>query len=235
MSTSNDLHEPAELAEHFRELTGEFGQADVATALQTICDLAVTVMQADHASVSAVVRGTFQTLACTDEKARGMDVLQERLKEGPCLDAMEDVNTHVSGELADDQRWPRFGRAAADELGAHSVLCHVLRMEDGSVGALNLSASRAHAFTPAHEQLAVIFGAQAAAALRAAGEHDRAEHLERALRTNRRIGMAVGIIMRDRGLDEEAAFRALTKASQDSNTKVAQLAEQVVRTGTLEA
>ncbi len=63
----------------------------------------------------------------------------------------------------------------------------------------------------------------------------RAENLERALHTNRRIGMALGILMSRRQLTEEQAFACLREASQRCHTKLRDVAEQVVYTGDLPA
>ena len=60
---------------------------------------------------------------------------------------------------------------------------------------------------------------------------ERAAQLEVALRSSRRIGAAIGIVMADRKVSEEHAFAILVKASQDANRKVRVIADEVVRTG----
>jgi len=62
---------------------------------------------------------------------------------------------------------------------------------------------------------------------------DRAENLEIALQSSRRIGIAMGILMAHRGLREADAFHCLVQASQQQNRKLAQVAEDVVYTGHL--
>lgn len=57
--------------------------------------------------------------------------------------------------------------------------------------------------------------------------------LRTALDSNRRIGMAIGILMWSQKITEDEAFRQLRQASNDRNTKLHELAEQVIRTGTL--
>jgi AmiR/NasT family two-component response regulator len=57
---------------------------------------------------------------------------------------------------------------------------------------------------------------------------DEVEQLKAALVSNRRISMAIGILMRDRQLDEHQAFGCLRRASQDSNRKLRDLAEEVI-------
>jgi hypothetical protein len=59
----------------------------------------------------------------------------------------------------------------------------------------------------------------------------KAAHLEFALVSNRRIGMAVGILMCRLQVTEDQAFAVLCKHSQDHNVKVRDLAEEVIYTG----
>jgi ANTAR domain-containing protein len=68
---------------------------------------------------------------------------------------------------------------------------------------------------------------------RAEAAEDRADNLERALLTNRRIGMAIGILLERLRVTEEQAFDVLRRESMRQNVRLAQVAEQVVYTGTL--
>ncbi len=52
--------------------------------------------------------------------------------------------------------------------------------------------------------------------------------LRSALISNRRISMAVGILMRDPDLDEHDAFDVLRRASQTQNRKLREIAEDVI-------
>ena len=58
-------------------------------------------------------------------------------------------------------------------------------------------------------------------------------HLETALATNRRIGIAIGIVMVRHQLTDEEAFELLREQSQVRNQKLRELAEQVIYTGKL--
>lgn len=60
---------------------------------------------------------------------------------------------------------------------------------------------------------------------------DRADQLDVALRSSRKIGAAIGIIMADRLVSEEQAFAILVKASQNTNLKLRHVADEVARTG----
>lgn len=56
-------------------------------------------------------------------------------------------------------------------------------------------------------------------------------HLEFALNTNRRVGAAMGILMIQHRIAEDAAFLLLRNASQRSHRKLRDVADDVVRTG----
>jgi len=62
----------------------------------------------------------------------------------------------------------------------------------------------------------------------------QADHLEFALRSNRRIGIAIGLVMAEFDVTDEAAFEILRQRSMRTNGKLVQLAEQVVGAGRLE-
>jgi AmiR/NasT family two-component response regulator len=57
------------------------------------------------------------------------------------------------------------------------------------------------------------------------------DNLEFALQTNRRIGMAIGIVMGQLAVTEEEAFTRLRIASQATNRKLRDVAEDVIYTG----
>lgn len=223
---SRDHRELAAVVTDVADTLGE--QEGVDGVLGTICELAVKVLGGDHASITTVVKGAFATVASTSPVAEQADLLQYAHGEGPCLDALREHDTYRTDELEREALWPRFGPAVAHELDIHSMLSSTLSMEDGSSGALNVFAARPSAFPEGHEDLVAIFGAQASVALRAAGEHERAENLSAGLLTSRRIGMAMGILMCAEGLDEQGAFARLARVSQDTNTKLVDIAAEVV-------
>ena len=58
--------------------------------------------------------------------------------------------------------------------------------------------------------------------------------LRQALQTNRTIGTAVGIVMGRYGIDDpERAFKALVRTSQQNNRKLRDIADELIRTGSL--
>jgi AmiR/NasT family two-component response regulator len=62
---------------------------------------------------------------------------------------------------------------------------------------------------------------------------EKIRNLELALQTNRRIGMAIGIVMARLRVQEEEAFDVLRRASQQDHRKLREVAEEIVYTGKL--
>jgi hypothetical protein len=62
----------------------------------------------------------------------------------------------------------------------------------------------------------------------------RAANLDKALASNRWIGMAIGILMARHGLTEDQAFAALRRQSSRGNVRLLTLAERVLYAGELE-
>lgn len=67
-----------------------------------------------------------------------------------------------------------------------------------------------------------------------AAADEAATNLRAALETNRRIGMAIGILMALRKVPEDEAFELLRQASSTRNVKLRLVADDVVRTGGLD-
>jgi GAF domain-containing protein len=101
------------------------------------------------------------------------------------------------------------------------------------MGALALYSYQPGHFTETEIDIAGIFADHAAIALAAAGAADQAESMRNALESNRRIGMAIGILMGSHRVTDEQAFAMLRIASQHGHTKLRDVAEDVILTGEL--
>ena len=72
-------------------------------------------------------------------------------------------------------------------------------------------------------------GALAACALGLVAElSNEVRQLNEALDSNRRIGMAMGLVMGQRQVDETLAFDALRRISQNTNRKLRDVADDVI-------
>jgi GAF domain-containing protein len=221
---------PGELVSRFaHRLQGE--HADVDALLQAIAAAAVlTVPGAEAGSISYVDgRRRLQSRAATGDLPRDVDAVQDRLQEGPCLDAARGRPVVRVEDTHDERRWPRFAVEAA-ALGVRSSLSLRLEVEDDRLGALNLFARTPGAFTEESVDLGMAIAAHAATALTGA----RTEaHLRTAMASRDLIGQAKGILMERYKLTAAQAFTVLTRASQDANRKVVDIALELTDTGAM--
>lgn len=170
--------------------------------------------------------GKFDSVAGTDDLPHRLDELQMTFNEGPCVEAALDELIVRTDDFRSESRWPKYS-AAAVEIGVLSGLSFKLYTADRTAGALNLFAFEPNAFDAEDETTGVVLAAHAAAAI-LASRHG--EQLESALTTRDRIGQAKGIIMERFGVDDVQAFEMLRRLSQDSNTRLIDIAQRVIDT-----
>ena len=157
-------------------------------------------------------------------------MLQHERDEGPCLDALRQDHTVLSNDLSQDDRWPRWGPQVVERLGLRSSVSYRLFSTEGNLGALNLYAKKASAFSAEDIHDGLALAAHVGVALAAAQE---VEQLEKALGGRTVIGQATGILMERFDLDPDRAFSVLSRMSQQKNVKLRELAEQIVTSRTV--
>ncbi len=210
-----------------RRLQEEHG--DVEATLQAITATAVkAVPHAEECSISYVVRRSkVEPRASTSDLPREVDALQERIEQGPCLDAVWEQEVVRVDDVGADDRWPVFARQAS-ELGVGSMMCFQLFVEDDQLGGLNLYAGRPGAFDDESQDIGQMFAAHAAVAV-AGAEHE--ENLRTAVSNRDVIGQAKGILMERHKLTADQAFGVLARVSQQLNRKLAHVARELTDTG----
>ncbi|MGW0177946.1 GAF and ANTAR domain-containing protein [Nocardia sp. NPDC003345] len=223
---------PADLAAQLGDLARYLESLDDGEAtLQGIVDTAVqTVPGALYAGLSVVARRQAMTTPIASaELVHAVDRAQIELEQGPCLDALYKRHTVALPDTGTENRWPLFaGRAAA--LGVGSMLSFQLYVVGDDLGALNLYAARPHSFGADSERIGLLFAAHAAVAMAAA---QQVSQLKRAIDTRDLIGQAKGILMERHKLTADQAFALLVRASQHTNTKLADIAEYLCHSGEL--
>ncbi len=113
-----------------------------------------------------------------------------------------------------------------------SQLLH-LQDQDEVVAGLNIYSDASRAFDRAAVGVALILTTHGAMVLSEQLASQEARHLGKALRSNREIGVASGILRNQRRFTRQEAFDVLRVASQNSNRKLADIAVEVADTGTL--
>jgi hypothetical protein len=238
MSTQAEpaLGELLDLAEAMRDLAARATTAEGLPALWDLVHLTVErVLPARWASLTVLREGKFRTEATSDDGATKADILQYDMGFGPCVDAVLADSVYVSGDVATDERWLEWGARVHRELGVRSVLSQRLRLggDLGIIASLNIYSDAADAFDERARAMGLVLATHGGLLVNAMLATDRARNLQRALETNREIGMAIGVLMNQHRLSRAQAFDVLRAASQDSNRKLADIAIEVVDTGTL--
>ena len=191
----------------------------------------------DAVSVTHLDDAGPRTLALTEDSLAGLDDDQYTAGRGPCLQAARTRQPvrAVVGEHG--ERWPEF-TAAAQRAGIRAYLSVPLIVDtpgDDSgelVGSFNVYSRTAAAFDPFDEKLMALLTTAASAAISNARRWQRArtqvEQLTRALTSRADIDQAKGVMMAMHRISADEAFARLTEISQRTNTKVHDVARDLM-------
>lgn len=205
----------------------------VRDTLHSILALALRAVPACHAASVTVLddKGHPSTFVATDEHTYELDRRQYALQDGPCLDAArrQQVNKWSLSEA--EQKWPEF-TDLAKELGLRSYLAAGLGLEGRRLGALNLSSHDTDGFDRMDQALVALLTTPAAAAIVIASRYSQARELaaqlEQALQSRAVIDQAIGIMMAESRCGASRAFELLSRASNNRNMKLRDLAAEIV-------
>jgi GAF domain-containing protein len=229
MNDMNELHQAlARVVVADREL------GDVLTEITGIARRAMPSIEA--ASVT-LIRGEKPFTAAFDgQMALDADELQYERGYGPCVDAGRAGQILLIDDMRSDQRWPDYAQHAA----AHGVLSSLsvpLPFQGATIGALNTYAGRPQFLddndVEIAEEVAAWVGVAVGNAEAAARTMEDPSHLRTTMMSRAVIEQAKGILMERHKIKEDEAYTILTHASQRTNTKLRDVASELVRTGAL--
>ena len=193
------------------------------------CDWAIVAVTSRITSIPArISASTDPALAPTIAQIAGA------VGRSPGIDAFESGTTVVTNDLTSEPRYPDYALQMVRRTRVRAVLSVGLRLNDARVGVMSCYAAAAGAFDEGAVMRARVLAEHAAIAIGAARSDDRAEHLEVALQRSRTIGAAMGVLIERYRLRPDTAFAVLGRLSQAGNRKVADLAAELVETGTVE-
>jgi transcriptional regulator with GAF, ATPase, and Fis domain len=218
-------------ADAFARLAHELhNQTNVEDALERIVESAVAVVSCDYAGVRMTRKGNqIDATTASHPVAQKADKLQVECHEGPGIAAVADPSTTLVTNTATDTRWPRWAAVTLD-LNIGIVLAVRLWTPQSTLGALNLYACSPHWFDSDALAAAEVLGRHASIALSTAKQE---ESLRQAIDARTLIGQAQGILMERFDLDDQGAFEVLRRYSQNTNTKLNEVARILVRSRTL--
>lgn len=227
-----DTRQLREVAAVLSELQDRLSAASVGSLAQSVVDATVELLPAARwCSISVQENGRFRTLVATDEFALTIDALQYEVGTGPCIDAALDDTLNVSQDLRTETRWAEYARRAS-QAGVRSVVAYQLNLlVEGQAAGLNLYSDLPDAFDEETVWMGRLLATHASLGVSLALARRKAENLEMALRSNREIGTAMGVLMGLHRVTRDQAFDLLRLASQHTNRKVASIADDVITSG----
>ncbi|HZX07601.1 GAF and ANTAR domain-containing protein [Kribbella sp.] len=227
-----DAEEPAvrndlgQTAEFFSRLAMEMHEADgIEETVQAVVEYAIQALNCEYAGVALRTSGgRLEIPAVTDPVVAEIYRFQTAGGDGPLVLCMQERATVVVPDVVLDARWLDWAKKVL-ELGVRSVLDVPLWTSAGPVGVLGLYSRRPDAFGPDDIAVAYILARHAAVAVASAR---REEHLKVAIDARKLIGQAMGILMERYKLTGDQAFQVLRRYSQDTNTKLRDVAQQLI-------
>jgi hypothetical protein len=204
------------------------GESDFEAALGQINATNVqSVPGAQYAGVTLVESdGEISTIAATHPYPSWLDLIQREVGEGPCLSTEWRQHTIHIPDLTTDHRWPLYRDAALHRTPVRTVLSFRLFSDAKRLAALNFYADQAGAFDDESVEVGLVFAAHTTVAWNAL---DRARQFRSAIANRDIIGQAKGILMERFKMDANAAFELLRSMSQQTNTKLVEIAEKITK------
>jgi GAF domain-containing protein len=208
--------------------------SDVLTEITRIARRAMPSVEA--ASITLIKGEEPFTAAYDGQMALDADELQYERGYGPCMDAGRAGQILLIDDMRRDQRWPDYAQQAAAN-GVLSSLSVPLPFQGVTIGALNTYARQPQVFDDSDVELADELAAWVAVAVvnaeaTARTSQDLAE-LRTVMISRGLIEQAKGMLMERHKIKEDEAFIVLTRASQQTNAKLRDVAAELVQTGRL--
>jgi GAF domain-containing protein len=229
LETEMTLLDPVRLfdAGTFAQLAIELHEAPgMGETVEAVVQFARQAENCTHAGVALTVRGgRAEVGAVTDPIVETMYRTQLETGEGPALAALAGELIAVPDVAADD-RWPSW-QVTALQAGIGSELHVPMPAGDRTTGVLSLYNTQRNAFTVDDEAIAHILARHASVAVATAR---REVSMAQAVDARKLVGQAMGILMERFDIAGDQAFAILRRYSQDNNTKLRDVAQQLVDT-----
>lgn len=225
----------ATLGEYFAQLgAGAASTGAPLDAEQLVGSALRAIPHATQAALTVVgARGRPETWPSGAESAGRIDALAHALDDGPFVRAVGGEQIVRVDDVAVDARCSRFGPRCAAEFGVRSILSVRVAMAGAERAAFSVYAAQPAAFDDVDLATLTVLSPFAGLAVQNAVNARKVGQLEIALQSSRQISTAVGILMSRHLLTGDEAFARMSRASQQLNRKLREIAELVERTGAL--
>jgi GAF domain-containing protein len=225
--TSSDSAAPLD-ADAFARLALELHDADgFDETVEAVVQFALQAENCAYAGVAlATAGGGVEIGAVTDPVVEAIYIAQIKAGAGPMMAALASGTTVYIADVAKETRWPDW-QMDVSAAKIRSVLHVPMKSGDRIIGVLSLYTLHPDAFTADDEAIAHILARHASVAV-AAARHE--ETMARAVDARKLVGQAMGILMERFDLNGDQAFAVLRRYSQDTNTKLRDVAQHLIDT-----
>lgn len=135
-------------------------------------------------------------------------------------------------DVKEDERY--INRGIAKKEGLCSLLCVPLSVKRKVIGVLNSYTSEPHKFNETETAVLTTVANQAAMTIENTELLVKTKVIQEELETRKAVERAKGILMKDKGLTEEEAFRRIQKYSMNSRKSMREVAEAIIMTHDIE-
>lgn len=219
-----------------------------ARQLETLARLSQTIVQGSYLKeilqlivtmTAEMIGSKICSLMLLDEKGRELKIeatqsLSEEYRSKPPIPlrgsvsgrAIQEKRPVIIQDVTNDPQYACPDIARKENL--RSLLVVPMMIKSKPIGVLNCYASDRHNFSPDEIQLVQSVANQAAVAIEHTRALDQAVAAQQALETRKVIERAKGILMRQPGLSEDAAFRLIQRQAMDRRKSMKEVAEAVI-------
>lgn len=210
---------------------------NVVTALQEVTEACVDlfgvagsgIMLADEQNISRYV-------AASNGPGRRLETAESETGQGPCTEAFVLGHPVETADLATESRWPELAAIVAPH-SVHAVLGVPVRLGGITVGTLDVYRDRPGTWDESErtalDRVSNIVATILESALAEHEAHELAAQLQYALDYRVVIERGVGYLMARDGVDAVTAFNRLRRAARSTQTKIGDVATQLLETGRL--
>jgi GAF domain-containing protein len=224
--------DPDALEHSLAALRARSDQSGLMETMQQVMDATRDLFGASGAGVMMIDdQSALSAVAATDEPGRLLEVRQQEVGHGPCVDSLMFDHVVTTDDLATDERWPELGRELA-AAGVRAVLGIPIHAGNIAVGSLNVYRDEPGRWTDSEaaalKAYARLIETILATALKAEHHERLTDQLQHALEHRVVIERAVGVIMGRQNLDAVTAFNQMRRTARSSERKVADIAVELL-------
>jgi GAF domain-containing protein len=209
-----------------------FGELRVEDAISQVVQTTHTMFGVDGAGLMLVDdEQHLRKVAASDDRFAHLEDLQIRHQEGPCIDAFDTKELISAEDLASEQRWPTFSKAAVGrKVGA--VLASPLPYNQAAVGVVAVLSEQRHPWSPEGELALLAFTDMAALFIASMMQGERqselAAQLQGALDSRKVIEQAKGMLMGQKGISAREAYAELRARARSERRKLRAVCAEVI-------